>query len=190
VLAAVLELGFESLQRPGAVLDIGCGTGWLLGELARIADPTRLSGVDLIAARVDAARSRVPEADVRVADARELPYEDESFELVTLLTTLSSMPSGDPVTLALDEAARVSSPTGIVLCYEPRIPNPFTRSTTRISGASLAESLGPAVRTQALTGFPPVARRLGPLTGRLYPMLASLAPTHRLTAHEPGGAPR
>jgi ubiquinone/menaquinone biosynthesis C-methylase UbiE len=191
LLTSIVELAGERLESGGDVLDVGCGGGWLLAELGRTGVAAeRLHGVDLIAARVDAARSRVPEADVRLADARKLPYEDGRFELVTLLTTLSSMPNEDSVTRALKEAARVSSPTGVVLCYEPRVPNPFNRSTTRISGASLAESLGPAVTDQALTGFPPIARRLGPLTGRVYPVLASLAPTHRLTAHEPGAAQR
>jgi ubiquinone/menaquinone biosynthesis C-methylase UbiE len=190
VLAAIREIGFDRPQPGGYVLDVGCGTGWLLGQLARNKDPIRLSGVDLIAARVEAARSRVPEADVRLADARELPYENGRFEMVTLLTVLSSMPDQDSVRRALEEAARVSSSTGIVVCYEPRLPNPFNRSTLRISAALLAESLGPAISAKAVTGFPPVARRLGSLTNRVYPVLASLAPTHRLSVHEPGTARR
>jgi ubiquinone/menaquinone biosynthesis C-methylase UbiE len=190
VLAAILGIGFDPPQRGGDILDVGCGTGWLLGELARNTDPIRLSGVDLIAARVEAARSRIPEADVRLADARELPYENGRFEIVILLTTLSSMPDEDSVRRALKEAARVSSSTGIVICYEPRLPNPFNRSTLRISEASLAESLGPAITARAVTGFPPVARRLGSFTDRVYPVLASIAPTHRLSVHEPGTARR
>jgi ubiquinone/menaquinone biosynthesis C-methylase UbiE len=190
LLAAVLDLAGKRLEGRGHVLDVGCGTGWLLGELARIVEPKRTHGVDLIGERIEATRARVPGADVRLADARDLPFEDGRFELVTLVTALSSMPGDDSIARALDEAARVTSPKGIVLCYEPRLPNPLNRSTVRISAETLEESLGAASSTRALTGFPPISRRLGPLTDRLYPVFASLVPTHRITVHEPGAARR
>src|SRR3954452_1450475 len=64
--------GLGSLE----ILDVGCGRG---DELARLvvrgADERRCHGVDLLEDRVEAARARLPGADVRVADARELPFE-------------------------------------------------------------------------------------------------------------------
>jgi SAM-dependent methyltransferase len=191
LLEAVVELAAVPLRGDGAVLDVGCGSGRLLAELAaRGVDPRRLHGVDLIEARVDAAGRRLGGATVKRADARALPFPDERFELVVLATALSSMPSGEAVARALAEAARVVSPTGLVLCYEPRLPTPLNRATRRIRGAELAAALGPPVASRSLTGLPPLARRLGGATGRLYPLLARAAPTHRLTAHSPGGAPR
>src|SRR6188472_2782701 len=187
LLGAVLELAEEPLKRGGKILDVGCGSGWLLSELAaRGVEQRLLHGVDLIESRLAGARLRLSNADIRFADARSLPFEDGQFELIALLTSLSSMPGDDAVVRALGEATRVCSPTGIVLCYEPRLPNPFNRSTVTISADELAETLGPASSTRTLTGFPPISRRLGPLTDRLYPALAALAPTHRITAHEPG----
>lgn len=106
-----------------------------------------------------------------------------------MLTSLSSM-APQAISAALAEARRACSPGGTVLCYEPRFANPFNRATTGVSLAALEASLGPATATARLTGFPPIARRLGRFTERLYPTLSRLAPTHRLSAHEPGGLPR
>jgi SAM-dependent methyltransferase len=187
LLAAVLELAEAPLRRGGEVLDVGCSSGWLLSELAsRGVGRERLHGVDLIETRVAAAAARVPGADVRGADARALPFEEGRFELITMLTALSSM-SPDAVASALREARRVASSSAVVLCYEPRISNPFNRATSRVSLRTLEQALGPAIRSSSLTGFPPLARRL---SSKSYPMLARIAPTHRITSHEPGAAPR
>jgi len=94
------------------------------------------------------------------------------------------------IAVSLGEAARVVAPGGLVLCYEPRFANPFNRSTRPIAGRDLEASLGAPLASRSLTGLPPLARRLGPATDRLYPALAWLAPTHRLSAHSPGGAPK
>jgi ubiquinone/menaquinone biosynthesis C-methylase UbiE len=173
------------------VLDVGCGTGWLLEALARESvEPSRLHGVEALGARAEAAAQRVPGAQVRTADARELPYESGRFELVTLVTVLSSMPDSEAVAAALREARRVASPTGLVLVYEPRLPNPFNRNTRTVSQQELEAGLGPVVAARTLTGLPPLARRLGRAAPRLYPPLARVAPTHRLTAHAGAPAPR
>jgi SAM-dependent methyltransferase len=191
LLGAVLELAAAPLRDGGPVLDVGCGSGWLLAELAaRGVEPARLHGVDLIERRVAAAARRVPGATLERADARALPFPAGRFELVVLLTALSSMPSAESVARALEEAARVVSPTGLVLCYEPRLPNPLNRSTRTVGPGELSAALGPPVASRSLTGLPPLARRLGGAADRLYPLLARLAPTHRLTAHSPGAVPR
>lgn len=186
----MLELG-QPGPAGGEVLDLGCGTGWLLESLARKGvEPRRLHGVEALAVRAEAASRRVPGAQVLTADARELPYESDRFELVTLVTVLSSMPGEDAVAAALREARRVASPAGLVLCYEPRLPTPLNRRTRRISRRELERSLGPAVAQRSLTGLPPLARRLGRATPRLYPPLSRIAPTHRLTVHAGAAAPR
>ncbi len=183
LLAAVLDLAAERLDGEGKILDVGCGGGWLLDALAkRGAEPRRLHGVDLIETRVEAARRRLPGADIRLANARNLPYPDAEFELVGLLTCLSSMPDRSSIGQALAEAYRVLTPTGLLVCYEPRIANPFNRATVHVPRRLLAEALGPEAGSLRLTGFPPIARRLGRLVPRLYPVLTRVAPSHRLTA--------
>lgn len=173
------------------LLDVGCGGGWLLAELAeRGAGPQRLHGVDLLPERIAAAQARVPGADIRRADARRLPFESDRFNAVVMLTTLSSIRERRWRAEALAEAARALRQGGVLLCYEPWLPNPLNRATRRVSAAELQVSVGVPLETHRLTGFPPLARRLGPATPRLYPLLSRLAPSHRLTVHAADGARR
>jgi SAM-dependent methyltransferase len=63
------------------VLDIGCGVGSFLRLVAdRGARP---AGLDAAEALIALARVRLPEADLRVGEMEALPYDDDTFDLVT-----------------------------------------------------------------------------------------------------------
>ncbi|MEQ3551289.1 class I SAM-dependent methyltransferase [Pseudonocardia nematodicida] len=96
--------------RPGArLLDVGCGAGELLARAA--ADGLVVSGVDVDRRALAAAERTVPGAVLRVADAHELPFDDDAFDLVDLVQVLEHLTN--PV-VALREAGRVCSPGGAV----------------------------------------------------------------------------
>jgi SAM-dependent methyltransferase len=178
----------------GHLLDIGCGPGWLLVELARsgIAQE-RLHGVELIESRIAAARRALPRADVQRADARWLPYKTGAFDVVTMFTLLSSLPDATSAETALAEGRRVLAPEGVLLVYEPRRPNPLNNATRLITARDLDRALGPGWSEATLTVFPPLARRLGAFAGGAYPMLARVRPllTHRLAVFaDRGSVPR
>lgn len=171
----------------GQMLDIGCGSAWLLERLARRGvSEDRLCGVDLLVERVDLARRRVPTADIRRADARSLPFADGTFAVVSLLAVLSSMSEGRSVREALREAARVTSPQGVLVCYEASLPNPLNAETIYVGARSIEAELGDPTSCRRVTGLPAVARRLGRLTPMLYGSLARVAPTHRVLCFQPG----
>jgi ubiquinone/menaquinone biosynthesis C-methylase UbiE len=96
---------------PGAtVVDVGCGTGRAVAELAEHA--THAIGVDLDPAMLAAARSRFPDIDVRAADATGLPLGDgqaHGYRADKLYHILS-----DPCA-ALSEARRVLIPGGRIV---------------------------------------------------------------------------
>jgi SAM-dependent methyltransferase len=178
----------------GQLLDVGCGAGWLLVELARSGvAQERLHGVELIESRIATARRALPRADVQGADARRLPYESGAFDVVTMFTLLSSLPDATSAQTALAEGRRVLAPGGVLLVYEPRRPNPLNNATRLITARDLDRALGPGWSEATLTVFPPLARRLGAFAGGLYPVLARVRPllTHRLAAFaDRGPAPR
>ncbi len=163
------------------ILDVGCGTGWWLAQLSR--DPrvvAELEGVEMLPERVSAASRRLPDAQISVADARDLPFADSSFDVVTLFTVLSSIGSGRE--RALSEARRVLAPDGALMIWEPRMPNPLNRNAALINRDMLRQGLrGAAVEARTTTVLPSVARRLGRFTGRLYPLLTAMPflRTHR-----------
>jgi ubiquinone/menaquinone biosynthesis C-methylase UbiE len=172
--------------RTGSVLDVGCGSGWFLEALVEHgADPGRLQGVDLLDGRIAEARRRLPDSRFELADARRLPFPESRFDTVLMLTLLSSLPDRPSVASALTEARRVLAPGGTLLVYEQRVPNPLNRHTIFISRRMLSSALGGDPEELRLTVLPPLARRLGGRTDRLYPRLARIGPllTHRLSIH-------
>src|SRR5580698_10188420 len=75
------------------VLDAGCGDGFYLGSLARLAG-FDAHGVDISTPAVDAAARRYPECEWIVANAdRFVPYADSSFSIVLSIT--ARMNSGE-----------------------------------------------------------------------------------------------
>jgi glycosyltransferase involved in cell wall biosynthesis/ubiquinone/menaquinone biosynthesis C-methylase UbiE len=193
---AAFELAGPALAPGSAILDVGCGTGWWLERLAaddRGTDTARfdarlLNGLELLPDRVAAAGRRVPAAEVRIGDARLMPFEPNSFDAVTLFTVLSSMRTSLDVERALSEARRVLRPGGTLLVWEPRIRNPLNPQVQLISRQLLLRCLaGDRVRTRPTTVLPVLSRQLGRRADRLYPWLASVKPllTHRLVcAHK------
>ncbi len=65
------------------VLDIGCGTGELLARLAAKYPDARLAGLDPVPEMLEVARGKLsPRVDLRVGWANELPWPDDSFDVV------------------------------------------------------------------------------------------------------------
>lgn len=70
----------ESEIRGHAVLDLACGAGRTTYFLHRMG--ARVTGVDIAANMIAAARQRFPAIDFRVGDATDLEFSDESFDVV------------------------------------------------------------------------------------------------------------
>ena len=115
--AAVLG---NALRSGGAVLDAGCGTGGYLRFLLDERDFSTAAGVDLGAAAIELAQTRVPEADLRVAPLRALPFGDETFDLVVSNDVLQHVDEGE-LEESLAELRRVLRPGGIAAPADERL---------------------------------------------------------------------
>ncbi len=192
---AVVALAGEKLSRARDILDVGCGSGWWLEHLVgRPEVHAKLHGLELLPERVEAARHRVPAATINPGDGRQLPYRDHSFDVVSLFTVLSSLPGRTDAELALQDAWRVLAPDGVLLVWEPRLPNPLNQHTTLIGRDLLRRGTADApIDFRTTTVLPALARRLGHRTEDWYPRLARIPAirTHRLACvHRPAGQRR
>ncbi|MEO1307346.1 MAG: methyltransferase domain-containing protein [Pseudomonadota bacterium] len=98
------------------VLDVGCGPGWLWRRAAdSLPKGLRLTLVDTSEAMVAEATAALVdsrfEVDGVVADAMDLPFEDQVFDAVSMMHMLYHVPDVDR---ALAEVERVLTPGGKV----------------------------------------------------------------------------
>src|SRR5205823_251132 len=107
------------------VLDAGCGDGKVLLDLVRYgADPSSLSGVDLLDDRIGKALRTLPDADIRLGDAQSLPFPDASFDIVLAFTLLSSITEDHARSRVAREIRRVTDAKGLIAVYDFWL-NPF-----------------------------------------------------------------
>jgi len=102
------------LCRGKRVLEVGCGTGLILSRLAAEADEA--VGMDLSKGMLKSARERG--LSVAVASATQLPFPDNSFDVVCSFKVLAHVPD---IRSALSEITRVTRPGGrmVLEFYNP-----------------------------------------------------------------------
>jgi SAM-dependent methyltransferase len=95
------------------VLDVGCGTGKSAEPL--VSRGYEITACDLSPSMVAVARRRLgPDADVFVADMRDLPDHLGGFDLVTCLDdALNYLPSPEDLVAAFSSVRRVLAPEGL-----------------------------------------------------------------------------
>jgi ubiquinone/menaquinone biosynthesis C-methylase UbiE len=112
-----------ALKQEGQAADLGCGPGDLVIELARLATGLHITGVDLSPEMLAQATERVEASGVgdraafRLGDAQQIPFPEESLDLV--VSTMSLHHWSAPVAV-LDEIARVLRPGGAFVVFDLR----------------------------------------------------------------------
>jgi SAM-dependent methyltransferase len=163
---------------PGAwrILEVGCGSGHVLADCARwgIA-PAQLYGVDLLPTRLQTARCQFPHLAFQWGNAEHLSFKSATFDLVFTFTIFSSILAETMTHNIAAEINRVLKPGGAVLWYDVRYNNPRNPHVRGLSRAAI-QALFPGFtpHLQTVTLLPPLARRLGPATSALYPLLSRL----------------
>ena len=89
------------------LLDMACGSGYALGRAERLGATT--AGIDASAGLVDIARRRAPATELVVGSMFELPWPNDSFDIVTSFNGIWGGCQG-----AVDEAYRVLRPGGSI----------------------------------------------------------------------------
>lgn len=126
---------FSGLSEGDRVLDVGCGTGSLAFTLAKMADVAEVTGIDLTGPYVEFAHARNsdPRINFRQADARALPFADNSFDRAFSMLVLQFIPDA---ARAVTEMRRVVRPGGTVTAavWDVYGGTPHTRLIWDIAG--------------------------------------------------------
>jgi len=104
-------IDFESLSGK-RVLDIAIGTGWSSEQFASFG--ANVTGIDISPSAIELSKKRfeifnLPKAELVVADAQNLPFEDNTFDFVLAWGCLMHMPDTQK---AINEIYRVLKPSG------------------------------------------------------------------------------
>ena len=177
------RLATDMLRRAGVFpgvetpcLEIGYGRlGWLGDLIAWGVRESRLAGIELDPARAAEARERLPAADLRIGDARDLPWTDGAFRLIIVSTVFTSVLDDDQRRRLAAEIARVLSPGGGLLWYDFRTDNPRNpnvRGIGRRELRALFSELTGEVRSATLA--PPLTRLIAPRSHWLATTLETL----------------
>ena len=122
------------------VLDVGCGRGQLLLDVARRLPQGRATGLDLWSTRDqsgNAAAATERNADLAgvrervqndTGDMRQMPYPDASFDAIVSSLAIHNLPSKTDREQAIGEIARVLKPGGLLALLDLRHTGSYLRS--------------------------------------------------------------
>ena len=95
------------LAEDASILDVGCAKGLMLHDFQILMPQARLAGIDIseyaIANAIDDMKPFL-----QIASAAELPYEDNSFDLVISISSIHNLPRSECFR-AIKEISRVSN---------------------------------------------------------------------------------
>jgi demethylmenaquinone methyltransferase/2-methoxy-6-polyprenyl-1,4-benzoquinol methylase len=152
------RLTAESVVRPGdRVLDACCGTGDL--ALADRAAGGDVLGVDFSGRMLERARRKAPDVEWVQADATALPFEDETFDAVTVGFGIRNLPD---LEAGLRELARVTRPGGRLGCLEITRPKGVLRPFFRLWFDGLVPLAGKVLPGGAAYSYLPASVRRFP----------------------------
>ncbi|MFA7086465.1 MAG: class I SAM-dependent methyltransferase [Aliarcobacter sp.] len=95
-----------NLNENSKVLDVGCAKGFMLFDMKEAIPNITIEGIDISSYAIENAKEEIKQF-LRVGNAKELPYEDNSFDVVISINTIHNLEKKE-CAKALQEIQRVS----------------------------------------------------------------------------------
>jgi SAM-dependent methyltransferase len=141
-------LSHITVAKDATILDVGCGGGRTVGKLAALATHGRVYGIDysrdavLASRKTNAKTSKAGAVEIQQGSVSELPFSDNTFNLVTAVETHFFWPN---LPADVREIFRVVKPSGTLII----IAEVYKGSATRTG--KLAEKYLPLTGMMLLT---------------------------------------
>ena len=180
VVKAVHDIDHD--PRKAAVLDVGCGGGGDLYQLLRLGyEPARITGIDILSERLERARQLYPNIKFIQADASQMEFSDESFDLVFESTMFATLPNDVLSAGIAREMVRVCKPGGYLLLVDWWTPKPRDPNYKALTRKRLWKLLAVDNDTELLGVYrgalvPPLGRRLSKWLPSMYFVAAGCFP--------------
>jgi SAM-dependent methyltransferase len=145
------------------VLDVGCGNGFLLVDVAKRLSTGTATGIDVWKAEAgeqsaDVARRNAQlegvadRVDIRDADARQLPFANQTFDVIVSSLMLHHAGDSGDRHRVLDEMVRVLKPRGTIVLYDALPLIAAAANYLRTKGALKVTRSGGLMPTLTATG--------------------------------------
>lgn len=174
MLAMLSRYGVQSLEEK-RILEIGCGTGYLLRAFLQWgAQPENLFGIDLLQERIENARKLCP-SGVRLdcGNARTLAFPEASFDLVLQSTVFTSILDPGMRQQVAREMLRVLRPGGVALWYDFFVDNPQNPDVRGVRRSEICKLFpGCEIHLRRITLAPPIVRLVGHYSPLVYLLLS------------------
>jgi ubiquinone/menaquinone biosynthesis C-methylase UbiE len=146
------SLGMDADLTDKKVLEVSCGHGGGASYLVRTFKPASYTGLDLNPVGVAFCRDRhhVPGLDFVEGDAQNLPFPDESFDVVINLEASHSYPDFPRV---LSEVARVLRPGGRFVYADLRTRDEVGEWTADLQNCSMQTLSHQVVNPEVVRGY-------------------------------------
>ena len=105
---------YYDLKDGSKILDVGCGKGFMLYDFLKLNSSYNLCGIDISNYAIDNSKREVKNF-LKVASCEDLPFEDNSFDLVISINTIHNL-ERDGCGKSLREISRVSKKKCIYNC--------------------------------------------------------------------------
>jgi|HubBroStandDraft_1064217.scaffolds.fasta_scaffold360480_1 ubiquinone/menaquinone biosynthesis C-methylase UbiE len=175
---ASVNLDFGS----STLLDVGCGAAAGLYQFIRLGFAQRhITGIDVRAAPIDAARAAYPNARFVHGDASRMEFADAAFDLVSESTMFVSLTSHELRTGIASEMLRVCRPGGYLVLIDWRTPWPGNSNYKAVTLREVRRLFGVGEKTDLVARrrgalVPPLGRLISHRAGPLYFLVSALAP--------------
>lgn len=114
---------FQALvPKTASILDMGCGYGRLCRKLYEL-DYEKVVGIDMSKEMVREGLERFPHLDLQCHISEDIPFQDESFDVVMIFAVLTCTPTDNEQRNLINTAQRMLKPDGLILVSDYFLQN-------------------------------------------------------------------